>query len=266
MTPADRPGYAALPLRPRAAKPRTSGLTVTVEFGTPLDLQRDQLRVHGHALDLAKVAVGIAGLLPDGVLEEKVTAYRDAGVECFPGGMYLEYAHLHGREEAYLDATVAAGFRVVEVSENAERLGEGVRERLVRDALSRDLVVLGEVGSKSVHSTAAGLLDDARSLRDLGCWKVLVEGAELLEDGVVRTDVVDAIAAGLDLEDVVFELPGPWIPGVSLHHVHAMTAFLLAEFGPEVSLANVVPEDVLFLEARRRGVGPALATPAEVDA
>jgi phosphosulfolactate synthase len=240
-------------------------LTITVEFGTPVDEQRAQLRTSADTVDLAKIAVGIAGLLPHDVLREKIKVYRSCGVETFPGGMYLEYAHLHGREAAYLDAALGSGFRVVEVSENARRLADGVRGRLVTDALERGLTVLGEVGSKSVRSTATTLVADARRLLDLGCWKVLVEGAELLDGhGAVRTEVVDAIEAGLNLADIVFELPGPWLTGVSHHHVYSMESWLVAHFGPEVNIANEPVGNTLFLEALRRGVGPVLATPSQV--
>ena len=89
---------------------------------------------------------------------------------------------------------------------------------------------------------------------------MLVEAAELIEDGHVRSDLIAAIETRLPLEHVVFELPGPWLPGVHAHEVHAMEAWLVDRFGPEVNIANDAVGNSLFLETLRRGIGPNLST------
>jgi hypothetical protein len=54
---------------------------------------------------------------------------------------------------------------------------------------------------------------------------------------------------------VLIELPGPWIPGVTLSIVEDMKKFLVVEFGPDVNLANVMAQDILETEALRVGLG-----------
>ena len=60
-------------------------------------------------------------------------------------------------------------------------------------------------------------------------------------------------AAGL--ERVMFELPGPWIAGVNPHDVHRMRRELIDRYGFQVNLGNVAPDDLMTLEAYRRGLG-----------
>jgi phosphosulfolactate synthase (CoM biosynthesis protein A) len=67
--------------------------------------------------------------------------------------------------------------------------------------------------------------------------------------------LIAGIRRGLDMARVLIELPGPWIPGVTLSAVESMKAWLVAEFGPDVSLANVLPQDILETEALRVGLG-----------
>lgn len=57
------------------------------------------------------------------------------------------------------------------------------------------------------------------------------------------------------LEKVMFELPGPWIAGVSPHDIHHIRRHLIDRYGPEVNLGNVAPSDLISLEAYRRGLG-----------
>lgn len=261
-TSSDDRAFPGVPLPARTEKPRETGLTITVEFGIGPAAQRDLLEVAADTIDLAKIVVSVSRLLSLDVLRRKVELYREFGVEAFPGGMFLEYAQANSCVDEYLAGASDAGFRVIEVSDNAAPLAADVKAKLVRAALESGFVVLGEVGSKHTTSAADALVADAQGLLDAGCWKVLVEAAELIEGGQVRTDLVEAIEARLPLEDVVFELPGPWLPGVHTHEVNAMEAWLVDRFGPEVNIANDVVGNSLFLETLRRGIGPNLrATP-----
>ena len=75
----------------RSAKPRTRGLTMIADWGMPLGQQSDVLSISAPYVDLAKVAVGIAALLPTEVLREKIHAYTERDIVTFPGGQFLEY-------------------------------------------------------------------------------------------------------------------------------------------------------------------------------
>ena len=88
---------------------------------------------------------------------------------------------------------------------------------------------------------------------------VLLEAAELVSENVDTAQAVEAVVELIGLEKVMFELPGPWIAGVTAHDIHHLRRQLIGRYGPEVNLGNVAPADLVSLEAYRRGLGLMLA-------
>lgn len=247
--------YPSIPMGHRQAKPRTSGLTIAVEFGVGPREQLDFLSIAAHTLDYSKQVVSTAGLVPADMLREKIELHHEYGVKPFPGGMFLEYAHANDMVEKYLLETRSIGYRVLEVSENARFIDRTARNDIIKRSLDMGFEVLGEVGSKHVKSSGAELIDDVNSLMSMGCSKVLVEAAELMIDGSIDEDLIHQLEEGTNIDDCVFELPGPWIPGTHQHEVIAMEMWLLKRFGPTVNIANDAWGNSLYLESCRRGLG-----------
>ncbi len=255
----------------RTAKPRASGLTMVIDWGLGPHRQRDLIAVGADCFDFAKIAVGLSRLHPAKLLTEKIDRYLSWHVEPFPGGQFLEYAEVHGLLERYLPACVEAGYRWVEVSDNLAPVTLRWKERVIVRAVEEfGLKVLGEVGKKEGLANAVPLADDARACMEAGASLLLVEAAELIRGDAGTAADIDGIVDSVGLEKVMFELPGPWIAGVSEHHVHSMRRDLIDRFGPQANIGNVGPEDLLPLEAYRRGLGVnagaqagATASPAE---
>ena len=240
----------------RPAKPRDAGLTMVVDWGMGPHGQEDLMATGAAYVDFAKIAVGISRLLDNEVLESKVENYQAHEVEPFPGGQYLEYAEVEGRSDLYFPAVVRAGYQWVEVSDNLVTAGVEWKERMIRQAVEDyGLKVLGEVGKKEGLDKEASLVDDARACLEAGSSIVLLEAAELIGDDADTAREVEEIVQVVGLEQVMFELPGPWIAGVALHDIHHMRRQLLGRYGAQVNLGNVFPEDLVSLEAFRRGLG-----------
>lgn len=248
--------FSMLDIRTRPAKPRTVGMTMMVDWGIPLGEQRDLLALAADFFDLAKIAVGISGLLPEDVLTRKITTYREAGIEPFPGGQFLELAHHQGQAGDYYEECRRVGYRLIEVSDNVVHFSEQERERLIREAIDEHgLKVLGEVGSKHVETALETLVADIEIARSAGAWKVLVEAAEFASDQGFNTSLVEGLLAQVGPSDIMFELPGKWIPDVHDHQVYQMMVWLVENVGADVNLANVLPRDVVPLETLRTDVG-----------
>lgn len=246
--------HIQMPERP--AKPRDAGLTVLIDWGAGPSAQADFLRTAGEYADLAKIAVGISGLLPSAVLAQKLELYEQFAVRPFPGGQYLEYAVSLDRAGEYLADAKEAGYRLIEVSDNTVPFERAFKEDLIgraREGYGFD--VLAEVGSKVQVSDIAALVADVRSCLGAGAWKVLVEAAELFDEGL-RQDLIDALAEKLPLDKLIFELPGWWLGAVGAERAGMMRT-LLTSFGSAVNLANIDPDEVLFLETLRRKTGVA---------
>ena len=130
---------------------------------------------------------------------------------------------------------------------------------MIKLAIAEGLEVHGEVGSKVVNQSPQDLIDQTQVCFDAGCEIVLVEGAELVTDGKVNEAMMSALKGGLDLDRTLLELTGCWIKGVTPNDIFELKKFLMTEFGPDVNLANVQPDDVMETEAMRCGlsvIGP----------
>ena len=117
------------------------------------------------------------------------------------------------------------------------------------------LNVMGEVGKKEGLENVVPLVDNAKACLDASARIIILEAAELVSEDVATAVAVEDVVREVGLERVMFELPGPWIPGTNLHDIHAMRRQLIDRYGPEVNIGNVLADDLIELEAYRRGLG-----------
>ncbi len=245
----------------RPVKPRDTGITMMIDWGMGIGRQRDILDIAGAYIDIAKIAVGLSGITAERALTEKINVYADHQISAFIGGQFLEYGVYHqGLEIAkrYFEEARRLGFRYVEVSDNNLDIRPEDKCELIRIG-SEDfgLKILGEVGSKTEISSPQAMVDGIKGCLAAGAWKVFVEGAEFTDkrNGTLLEDVIEGVTKGVDLKDIIFELPGHWISNVHACGIHDMEVFLITRFGPDVNIANVAPDEIMMLETLRTGVG-----------
>lgn len=254
--------FAFLPIDERRTrtKPRRRGLTMMIDPGLPPALARDIVACAGAYIDFAKFKTGTARLYSEAVLREKIECYRTNDIKPFIGGQFHEYvvATTQGAalSQFYAEA-LRLGFTAIEVSDNVVPLTPENRRGFIRRARDAGLEVFGEVGGKDRRSSPQELLDQAGLCLEAGASIVLVEAAELVFEGKVDRGLLDAVLTGLRPEDVMVELPGPWIPEVRHCDIEALKKMLVEEFGPDVNVANVLPDTILDFEATRSGLGVA---------
>lgn len=244
---------APFPERERAAKPRRRGLTMVIDKGLGLEQTGALLELAGEYIDFVKLGFGTAALYPERVLREKVALLRAHGVEPYPGGTFLEVAVLQGRLEEYLAASRELGFRTVEVSDGTIELGPRAREQAIRAARALGFTVITEVGKKDGARELDPVAARAQLEADLaaGAAAVILEGRESGKgvgvydrEGRLKLDLVERIVSGLpDPGVILWEAP-----------LKAQQQELIALFGPNVNLGNVAPDEVIALEALRRGL------------
>jgi phosphosulfolactate synthase len=258
--------FVDLPPARSHSKPRTSGLTMMADHGLTLDEAESLMQLYGSFVDFAKIMTGTARLYPRPYLMEKLALYRRHQVRSFIGGQFAEYVFAtQGRQAMprFFEEAVRLGFNTIEISDNCVPLTDEERIWLIRQALGAGLSVLGEVGAKDTKSEIGLLLQQANVCFDAGCELVLVEADELVENGNLRRDMIEALRAALDMRRVMIELPGTWISGVTLSQVEDMKKHLIKTFGPEVNIANVKADTLMGMEALRVGlwtVGPSSKT------
>ena len=251
-------GFVPIDGRRTTAKPRQRGLSMVIDDGLPLAYVESVLEVAAPYVDLMKIKTGTARLYARDVLVRKLALYRRFGVKPFIGGQFHEYVFATLGEPAlarFYDEALALGFTTIEISDNTVPLTEAQRRAQIASAVASGLEVFGEVGSKETLSNPALLVEQARVCFEAGASLVLVEAAELVENGRARAESLDVIRRGLPLDRVMIELPGPWIAGVRSCDIEDMKKMVLTEFGPDANLANLGVTTILDTEALRVGLG-----------
>ena len=252
--------FEFVPIEPRRSlsKPRTTGLTMVIDDGLPLPYMRGVLELAAPYIDLMKIKTGTARLYPRDKLVEKLALYEGFGIQPFLGGQFHEYVFATMGEAAlpkFYAESRELGFRTIEISDNTVPLTPEQRRSQIKAAIASGLDVFGEVGSKDTLSNPALLIEQAEVCLEAGSKLVLVEAAELVEEGRVRKDSLDVIKRGIPADKVMIELPGPWISGVKSCDIEEMKKILFAEFGPDVNIANVGVTTIYDTEAQRVGLG-----------
>lgn len=258
----NRPPFGFVPIDSRRSthKPRRTGLSMVIDDGLPLGYAQDVLQIGAPYIDFMKIKTGSARLYPRVLLMDKLRLYKSAAIKPFLGGQFHEYVFATQGEQALpqlYEEALALGFTTIEISDNTVPLTPAQRHGQIAAAVAAGLEVFGEVGSKETLSNPALLVEQARICFDAGSTLVLIEAAELMDNGQVRRDTLDVIKRGLPLDRIMIELPGPWIAGVRSCDIEEMKKIVFAEFGPDVNLANIDVRTLYDTELQRVGLGTA---------
>jgi len=237
------PGFLDLPSRP--GKPRRTGITHVLDRGLPLAQAADLLEQNGSYVDVWKFGWGLSYLDPQ--LADKLDLLARHRVLASPGGTLLEIAWAQDRAPEFLAWAADCGFPCVEVSAGTVSMDDAAKRDLIAAAAAR-FIVLAEVGSKhaAVQLTPDQWAQAAAGDLEAGATWILAEGRAsgtvgIYEpSGAVRRDAVEAVAAAVGPDCVVFEAPR-----------EDQQAWFVRRFGPDANLANVAPDCALGLETFR---------------
>lgn len=246
--------FTSIPVPERAAKPRTRGLNMMIDWGMGLARQADTLESAGLYIDNAKIAGSIPRVMPRQILERKLALYKAHGVSPMIGGLFVELAYMQGNYASLLEEARATGFGAVEVSDNLITYPAGVKARLIRECAAAGLTAYAEVGRKG------GALDDAAFVADIsecleaGAASVYLEADELFARGETRTALIEEIGRRFPPERMIYELPVVVLPGVHREFKHRITVWLVRTLGTDVNLANIEWDEIYITELVRRGM------------
>jgi len=237
-----------LKLPDRTAKPRESGITHVLDKGSSLQQVRDLLEVAGDCVDIVKLGWGTAVVTPN--LKEKVELYQGNGIPVCFGGTFFEVCLRQNKLEEYLGTVRELGMDLIEVSDGTVAMDEDDKVALLK-RLSKEFRVLSEVGSKDAEVVIAPYkwVDSIRRELDAGAWKVITEGRESGTVGIyqaggdVKEGLLDEIVQAVSAERLLFEAP-----------VKSQQTWFIKQFGANVNLGNIPPDEVVSVETLRLGV------------
>ena len=248
--------FSNIPIKKRREKPRELGLTVITDNILSVKVQEDFLDLMADYIDVVKIGSGVAALIEAQTLRKKIDLYHKNNILALPGGQFLEYVIDKSKVREYFSDVIKAGFRSVEVSDNLIDISPEKKCGLIKMAIQEyGLKVLGETGSKKVSSDMKLLINDIKDCLECGAWKVMFEAAELFENGKFKSNIIKAISHEVDIKNIIFELPGPWIPNITVSDIFSLQVWLIDNLGPEVNIANINPYEVFNLEVERINLG-----------
>ena len=239
-------GFLGLPARP--GKPREVGITHVMDKGLNLRDIEGMFDTAGQFVDIVKFGWGTSYVTNN--LEKKIALYRSFETPVVCGGTLFEAVYARERIDDFKAWLVEHRFSHVEISDGTIEIPRERKLELIAD-FARDFTVLSEVGSKDSDVVFAPYqwVEWINEELAAGAWKVITEGREggtagiFRSDGDMRTGLLDEIAHGAAIEDVLFEAP-----------TKSSQAWFVKHFGPNVNLGNIPPDEVIPLETLRLGL------------
>lgn len=241
-----RDGFLDLPARP--GKPRTEGLTHVLDKGLNLRDIEGMFDTGGEFVDIVKLGWGTSYVTNN--LEKKISLYRSFATPVVCGGTLFEAVYARGRLDEFKSWLAEHRFSHVEISDGTVEIPRERKLELIAE-FGRDFHVLSEVGSKDDEVVFAPYqwVEWIKEELQAGAWKVITEGRESGTAGIyrptgeMRTGLVDEIVHEVAVDDLIFEAP-----------TKSSQAWFVKQFGPNVNLGNIPPDEVIPLETLRLGL------------
>lgn len=235
-----------IPVRPD--KPRREGLTMVMDKGLSLRETEDFISVGSEYVDFVKLGFGTSVITPG--VDRKIRAYHDAGMTVYFGGTLFEAFVIRGLFREYTDILRESGVKMVEVSDGSYEFEH--REKLEYiGKLAKEFIVISEVGSKkkNIVYSPAQWVEMMKAELDAGSVKVIAEAREsgtigiYNDDGSVNLDLINTISREIGFNNVLWEAP-----------LKQQQAWFISNFGANVNLGNIAPNEIIALESLRLGL------------
>jgi phosphosulfolactate synthase len=244
--PAFNDGFLNLPQRP--GKPRSEGLTHVIDKGLNMRDVEGMFDTAGQYVDIVKLGWGTSYVTNN--LEKKIALYRYFETPIVCGGTLFEVVYARDRIDEFKSWLTEHRFSHVEISDGSLDIPRERKLELIED-FARDFTVLSEVGSKDPDVVYAPYqwVGWIKEELEAGAVKVITEARESGTSGVFRTDgemrtgLIAEIAHEISTSDLIFEAP-----------TKSSQAWFVKNFGPNVNLGNIPPDEVIPLETLRLGL------------
>ena len=239
-------GFLGVPERP--GKPRSSGLTHVIDKGLNLREIEGLFDTAGSFVDIVKLGWGTGYVTNN--LEKKIALYRHFETPVVCGGTFFEAVYARDKIDEFKGWLTEYRFSHVEISDGTIEIPRDRKLELIED-FARDFSVLSEVGSKDPDVVFAPYqwVQWIKEELDAGALKVITEAREggtagiFRKDGDMRTGLLEEIAHEISINDLIFEAP-----------TKSSQAWFVKNFGPNVNLGNIPPDEVIPLETLRLGL------------
>ena len=238
-----------LPFMPeRPAKPRDSGITMVMDKGLSIREAEDFMSVGNDYTDFVKLGFGTSLITPG--FEKKITIYKKSGTIPYFGGTLFEAFIVRDMFREYIEFLDKHEIELVEVSDGSYDIDHKRKLEYISRLAERGTVI-SEVGSKKkdVVYSPEEWVEMMKAELNAGSVKVIAEAREsgttgiYNEDGSINNKIISTIAEHVKLENVIWEAP-----------LKSQQAWFIKQFGANVNLGNIAPNEIIPLESLRLGL------------
>jgi len=232
----------------RGSKPRNDGLTMVMDKGLSLREAENFAAVGSEYVDFVKLGFGTSVITPD--VDKKIKLYNAAGMKTYLGGTLFEAFIIRGMFREYVDLLKSSGIKMVEISDGSYEFSHSDKLKYIA-TLSKDFTVVSEVGSKKkdIVYSPGQWVEMMKSELEAGSVKVIAEARETgtigiyNDDGSLNLELINSISDNVGFHNVLWEAPQK-----------SQQAWFIKNFGANVNLGNIAPNEIISLEALRLGL------------
>ncbi|MEZ0539110.1 phosphosulfolactate synthase [Fibrella arboris] len=240
--------YTLTQIPERTVKPRHSGFTMVMDKGLSLREVEDMLSMSAEYIDIVKLGWATSFVTPN--LQQKLDAYKAAGVPVYFGGTLFEAFVVRNQFEDYRRLLDKYDLKFAEVSDGSLEMDPDEKCNYIR-TLAQQVTVLSEVGSKD----EAKIIPPYKWIKlmttelEAGAWKVIGEAREggtvglFRASGEVRQGLVEEILTQIPSEKIIWEAPQK-----------EQQVWFVKLLGANVNVGNIAPHEIIPLETIRLGL------------
>lgn len=247
--------YLLDPTGKRQEKPRKTGRTMIIDKGLGIRAFEDLLETAGHYIDMIKIGFGTSALYPHRMLAKKIVLAKKHNIFILPGGTFLEVAVSRKVVNSFFETITSLDFNSIEISDGTIDISRELRNELIDRSIEKGLAVFTEYGKKISNNNmdADVLVETVHKDLEQGAELVTVEAREsgvgvgiFDQNGECSEEDIRRIAdrfpdQGKDI--LMWETP-----------LKSQQTQFIQTLGADVNLGNVAPQDILSVEALRRGL------------
>ena len=232
----------------RAKKPREEGLTMVMDKGLSLNEAENMVALKSELTDIVKLGFGTSLLTR--YIDKKIELYKKAGMMVYTGGTLFEAFIIRNQFDDFCKLMDKLKLDMVEVSDGSISLPHDTKCEYIHK-LSKDFKVISEIGSKdeSVQLKSSEWINYMNKELNAGSWKVIAEAREggnvgmFYPDGNIKDNLINQITKNIFTSKILWEAPQK-----------KQQVWFINNFGANVNLGNISPNDIISLECLRLGL------------
>ena len=232
----------------RAEKPRDKGLTMVMDKGLSLNEAENMVALKSELTDIVKLGFGTSLLTR--YIDKKIKLYHKAGIMVYVGGTLFEAFTVRNQFDDFCRLMDKLKLEMVEVSDGSISIEHDTKCEYIQK-LSKNFKVISEIGSKCESNS----LEDSDWIEYMnkelpaGSWKVIAEAREggnvgmFDPNGNIKENLIKKITNKISASKILWEAPQK-----------KQQVWFINNFGANVNLGNISPNDIISLECLRIGL------------